>query len=494
MSGNPNFVYDKVKSAVGDVGDSAQFKAGHLLGASSFPEGSSPSFYPLSANGNDSGNSNNLTPNNSPTFGSNGIDGNTSAVALNGSNQYLNSISDYFNMGDNDHSFGVWAKASNWNSNYGTIVGNWKTPNLMFTVSAAGVGTTRIQVSFDGTTEGAASVIADNSGWVGWKLLIFVYDATNNVYKFYVDGAHVHDFPVSGTLFTPASGNGDLVLGANSGGSAPFNGSLDEFFFLQSTLSDNEIKKLYASKIAHGAGLDPSTQRWEATGTASGIDRDLVGFIIDKKSDELFFDFSDQLATTEIAMKLVNSGVTGRSKPTKARTLVLTASQIDALMPLTHRLGSVPGMSLKVSDGTDFELHGAGSFFKVDETQIKSTGTTLASVYGGSTVCILEYWAGVPSTFVPNKYWDTRLESSGPIALLSGDELLADTSGGGFPATLPASPSRGDRVRYSLAGSNTLTLDRNGKKIGGLAEDLTTSTDGDSGELVYDGVDNWRIF
>ena len=75
--------------------------------------------------------------------------------------------------------------------------------------------------------------------------------------------------------------------------------------------------------------------------------------------------------------------------------------------------------------------------------------------------------------------------------------VLADTSGGAFTVTLPATPSVGDLVVVADAGAswgtNNLTVGRNGSTIGGLAEDLVCNINGVSVTLVYDGT-TWEVY
>ncbi|CAB4157943.1 hypothetical protein UFOVP679_58 [uncultured Caudovirales phage] len=74
------------------------------------------------------------------------------------------------------------------------------------------------------------------------------------------------------------------------------------------------------------------------------------------------------------------------------------------------------------------------------------------------------------------------------------DRLLADTTGGAFTITLPASPASGDEVFIADGGvtpssagwgGNNLTIGRNGSTIGGLAENLTCRTRGAAIRLTY---------
>jgi hypothetical protein len=76
---------------------------------------------------------------------------------------------------------------------------------------------------------------------------------------------------------------------------------------------------------------------------------------------------------------------------------------------------------------------------------------------------------------------------------------FCNTSGGAFTLTLPASPVKGDAIRVfdvnNTFDTNNLTIGRNGKPIGGLAENMTVTSEGASFELVFfDNTQGWRIF
>lgn len=82
---------------------------------------------------------------------------------------------------------------------------------------------------------------------------------------------------------------------------------------------------------------------------------------------------------------------------------------------------------------------------------------------------------------------------------VAGDRLLADTSGGAFTITLPASPSVGDApiLLRDLAGTfatNNLTLDRNGNKIEGAPEDFIVDINAFAGWLVWTGATYGWVF
>ena len=79
----------------------------------------------------------------------------------------------------------------------------------------------------------------------------------------------------------------------------------------------------------------------------------------------------------------------------------------------------------------------------------------------------------------------------------SAEGVLADTSGGAFTVTLPATPSAGDYVIVadpaSSWGTNNLTVGRNGSTIADIAQDLVCDISGVSVELVYDGS-TWSVY
>ena len=75
--------------------------------------------------------------------------------------------------------------------------------------------------------------------------------------------------------------------------------------------------------------------------------------------------------------------------------------------------------------------------------------------------------------------------------------VLADTTGGAFTVTLPATPATGAQVVVADAGANwgtnNLTVGRNGSTIGGLAQDLVCDITGASVQFVYDGA-SWEVY
>jgi len=80
---------------------------------------------------------------------------------------------------------------------------------------------------------------------------------------------------------------------------------------------------------------------------------------------------------------------------------------------------------------------------------------------------------------------------TGAETVQAGAQILANTNGGAFTLTLPASPSAGDEVSVIDQGYdfdvNALTIGRNGSNIANSAADLTINTQGAGFTLVYSG-------
>jgi hypothetical protein len=79
----------------------------------------------------------------------------------------------------------------------------------------------------------------------------------------------------------------------------------------------------------------------------------------------------------------------------------------------------------------------------------------------------------------------------------NNEGVLADTSGGSFTVTLPATPSTGDQVVVADPtgdwGTNNLTVGRNGETISDVAQDLVCDIAGAAVQLIYDGT-TWAVY
>lgn len=91
---------------------------------------------------------------------------------------------------------------------------------------------------------------------------------------------------------------------------------------------------------------------------------------------------------------------------------------------------------------------------------------------------------------------DSTIRTSGFTAV-NGTRYDCDTTSAGFTVTLPATPTAGQRVGIKdisgAAGTNPITIGRNGSLIMNLAEDMTISTAYRGAYLVYNTVRGWLL-
>ena len=121
----------------------------------------------------------------------------------------------------------------------------------------------------------------------------------------------------------------------------------------------------------------------------------------------------------------------------------------------------------------------AGTFLKVDS--ISGSGT--------SAVGTLTFGAAGTS-------W--QAVKTADYTASAGQGVFANTSGGAWTLTLPASPSIGDEVSFiDYAGTfdtNNLTIGRNSSKINGAESDLTIATERAANTLVFtDSTQGWLL-
>ena len=171
--------------------------------------------------------------------------------------------------------------------------------------------------------------------------------------------------------------------------------------------------------------------------------------------------------------------------------------------------GTVPVARLGSSgtrDNTTF-LRGDNTFATVDTTNASSlTAGTLpnarltsvpnsalansAITINGSAISL-----GGSVTVETDFTWETK---TSPFNVASSRGYFVDTSGGAVTATLPASPTAGDTVRFidlsATFDTNNLTVARNGKKVQGDASDMTVATERAGFALVFSGdTQGWLL-
>jgi hypothetical protein len=199
----------------------------------------------------------------------------------------------------------------------------------------------------------------------------------------------------------------------------------------------------------------------------------------------------------------------------KSTGISITESQISDLQSYltTVALNDVSDVDTATSVPSD------GQALLWDATNTKWVPGTVASQSGASTLIQLSdvYTSMSPTdgqvlTYDSTNGWqaeDAPTSSGGGGGGLifvtktanytasSGQGILADTSGGAFTVTLPASPSTGDQVVVADSGNsfatNRLTVARNSSTIADSAEDLVLDINDVLVDFIYDGS-TWQFY
>jgi hypothetical protein len=183
------------------------------------------------------------------------------------------------------------------------------------------------------------------------------------------------------------------------------------------------------------------------------------------------------IATGTRAM-IVTDGAGGGAAVTLANPTILLASGVSGTLPVANggtSLTTLTANNVILGNGTSAPTFVAPS----------TTGNVLTS--NGTTWTSAVLPAGGLTYVVKTANYTTQ----------DKEGVLADTSGGAFTVTLPATPATGAQVVVADSGSfwgtNNLTVARNGSTIGGLAQDLVCDITGASVQFVYDGS-TWEVY
>jgi hypothetical protein len=123
---------------------------------------------------------------------------------------------------------------------------------------------------------------------------------------------------------------------------------------------------------------------------------------------------------------------------------------------------------------------------------------TFPTVTGAADQVLTSNGSGVLS-FVDNSGGTSwQAVKTGTYTAVAGEGIFANTSGGAWTLTLPASPTIGDEVSVvDYAGTfdtYNLTIGRNSKNIQGVAADLTVATERAGFTLAFtDGTQGWLL-
>ena len=321
--------YSQVYTTVGSVGSLNQIKAGHILDSNSFPTtitSTNISWFNLTNSNDGSANARNLTPNGGPAFTDTNIFGVADCFAPDGINDYLSSTASFFGpSAATNFAFGFWVKADNYSAaGIQVLISNWGTGNKSYKLQL-NTGNLEFVTSSDGTTE-TTTFLYDATTLSGWNQIVVNYSASGTLFSFYLNS----QFLLSASL-SIYSGTTAFNLAAANGVNW-FAGSIDEFFFINgSSINQDAVTKFWCTKITHNRNLLATSQKWSGLVTDGDIERDFPSnFTVDITPNILYADFSDQIATVQIALKMHNFGTIGLSKPVKARTLMSTAAALDS--------------------------------------------------------------------------------------------------------------------------------------------------------------------
>lgn len=308
-------VYRRGKQVLGVVGSSGQTIAGHIFSSKSWPtalvQASQVAWWNLIANGNDNGPQGVNLTNNGATFTGSNIFGTASAAAVfNGSSQFFSSSNAYLNPTGKSFAGGAWVNCS-------SFAGS---PTIMSQGSGTGdrswiFGTDSVghPVFFATGSAGAWDLIFTCNALIPTNILTkvdFVYNFASGVVIVYINDEEVGRGSISTIR---ASTTPSFFIGKDFSGDF-FPGTMHDGYLVAGYLmSDTDIKKLYCSRLDHGASVQTAFQEW--TGNVY-TDTELAkhlpvsgpsGALIDcTDPNSAFFDFSNYngvLDSVELALK-----------------------------------------------------------------------------------------------------------------------------------------------------------------------------------------------
>jgi hypothetical protein len=114
-----------------------------------------------------------------------------------------------------------------------------------------------------------------------------------------------------------------------------------------------------------------------------------------------------------------------------------------------------------------------------------ANGTVTATAFAGNGSALTGISGGIAYT-----------RHTANVTMAANEGVIADTSGGAFTVTLPASPAVGDTVVITDGAdwaTTNLTVGRNGSTIEGDAADMTMDIGGVAVQFTHDGT-TWQIY
>jgi hypothetical protein len=194
---------------------------------------------------------------------------------------------------------------------------------------------------------------------------------------------------------------------------------------------------------------------------------------------------SGQTVTVEI------SGGTGVAVPNGSTTVVY-ADGTDVVTALNYAPALTLGAALPVASG------GTGATTLTANNVVIGNGTSAVQfVAPGTSGNLLTSNGTTWTSAVPAPGGIEYEVKTANYTAADKEGILADTTGGAFTITLPATPATGAQVIVADPsgnwGTNNLTIGRNGETISDVAQDLVCDISGASVQLVYDGT-TWAVY
>lgn len=194
---------------------------------------------------------------------------------------------------------------------------------------------------------------------------------------------------------------------------------------------------------------------------------------------------SNQVVTVKV------TGQTGVAVPV-GKTVLVYNNGTDVVTAVDHIPSLTLGAALPVASG------GIGTTSLTANNVLLGNGTSAIQVVApGASGNVLTSngttWASSPQAPGGIEY----VVKTANYTTQDKEGVLANTSGGAFTVTLPATPATGAQVVVADAngnwGTNNLTIGRNGSTIEGVAQDLICDISGVSVQLVYSGT-TWEVY
>jgi len=257
------------------------------------------------------------------------------------------------------------------------------------------------------------------------------------------------------------------------------NNTLDAGDLFFDTTLNNGTLLVYSGSGWQNAGSSVNGTSQRFTYTISGTPTTVSG--ADDNGNTLAYDsgFIDVFLS---GVKMVNgSDVTVTSGTSVVFASALTAG--DVVDIITY--GTFELANLNASNITSGTLSNA-RLSSIPNSALANSGITI----NGSAVSL-----GGSVTLQEDFTWETKTSA---FNVSASRGYFVDTSSSAITATLPASPTAGDTVRFidlsATFDTNNLTVARNGKNIQGDASDMTVATERAGFALVFSGdTQGWLL-